>query len=102
MEIRPNTKQALEDGNLKEILETRFDGKVLQIDSTDVIVTILMDNLMYIPFGYMQKKRNGAHKKGRVVQYSDFLNEVVEQHKTRITPEQAIAEVIKELEVGNQ
>ena len=95
-EVRTNTRKALDEGNLKEILESRFAGKVFDIEYTDVLVTISMDSLMFIPFGFMQKKRNGG-KKGAVISFSDFLDQVVREHGTQITPEQAIQEVTEQI-----
>ena len=44
----------------------------------------------------MQKKRNGG-KKGAVISFSDFLDQVVREHGTQITPEQAIQEVTEQI-----
>ena len=96
-EVRTNTRKALDDGNLKEILESRFGGKVFSIDHSDVLVTIEMSSDMFLPFKFMQKKRNGGHKKGAVVSFTDFLDQVVREHGTQITPEQAIQEVTEQI-----
>lgn len=56
-EILDNTRKALDDGNLKEILEKTFDGEIYAIEENNKLIVIAMNHVMFITFDFFQKKK---------------------------------------------